>query len=338
MRERYFAPSQYHLNSMRRMQQELAWQGGDLGAWQSELRGRLRELVGGFPDERAPLEPVGLEREETDEYVRMRIVFAAEECADVPAHLLVPKGHEAPMPGMVCLQGHSPGMHISIGKPRDEQDRESIAGDRDFALQAVRNGFVALAVEQRCFGERAETELESTWDHTCLDAVFHSLLLGRTVIGERVWDVMRAVDLLQDQPEVDSARIGCMGNSGGGTVTFYAACLDERIALAVPSCSFCTYADSIMCIQHCGDNYIPGILREAEVGDLAGLIAPRRLVVVAGEEDEIFPIEGVRTAYGRAERIFREAGCPGNIRLVVGPDGHRFYAELTWPVIRELMP
>ena len=102
-------------------------------------------------------------------------------------------------------------------------------------------------------------------------------MLGKTVVGERVWDVMRGIDLLQEQPEVDAGRIACMGNSGGGTVTFYAACLEERIGLAVPSCMFCTYADSIMRIRHCGDNYLPGMLRVAEIGDLAGLIAPRRL-------------------------------------------------------------
>ena len=211
-------------------------------------------------------------------------------------------------------------------------------GDRDFALQAVRNGFVALALEQRCFGERAETIQEHRWEHSCLDAVFHSLMLGRTVVGERIWDVMRAIDLLQEQPEVDPERIACMGNSGGGTVTFYAACVEPRIKLAVPSCVFCTYADSIMRIQHCGDNYIPGILRVAEMGELAGLIAPRRLLIVAGETDDIFPIHGVKAAHETASEIFAAAGCADNVRLVAGPGGHRFYAGLAWPLIHEMMP
>ncbi|MCD6416474.1 MAG: acetylxylan esterase [Planctomycetes bacterium] len=338
MREnRYFSPSEYHVNLMRGTERRFAWQGGDFHEWQQALRERLTELLGGWPEEWDSFDVEEIEKEETNDCVRIKIVFTAEQCADVPAHLLVPKGADAPLPAMICLQGHTPGMHISLGRARDAHERASVEEDRDFAVQAVRHGFVALAMEQRCFGERAERKLESTWDHTCLDAVFHSLALGKTVLGERVWDVMRAVDLLQEQPEVDSERIACMGNSGGGTVTFYAACLERRIRLAVPSCSFCTYADSLMRIQHCGDNYIPGILKVAEMGDLAGLIAPRKLIVVAGQEDELFPIGGVRRAFETAQGIFAAAGCADNIRLLVGRGGHRFYADLAWPVIKEMI-
>ncbi|MCK4284228.1 MAG: acetylxylan esterase [Candidatus Brocadiae bacterium] len=337
MKQRFFAPSQYHLHLMATTEREFAWTGQDFPGWQKGLRARLRELIGGLPDRKVPLNVEEIEREETDEYVRLKIVFSAEECADVPAHLVVPKGVERPMPAMICLQGHTPGMHVSIGQAQDDRERDLIAGDRDFAVQAMRHGFVALAVEQRCFGERAEKLQEKRWEHPCLDAVFHSLMLGRTVLGERIWDVMCAIDLLQEQPEVDPDRIACMGNSGGGTVTFYAACLDPRIKLAVPSCSFCAYADSSMKIVHCGDCYIPGILRVAEMGEVAGLIAPRKLLVVAGEEDDISPVGGVRAAFETARGIFAAAGCEDAIRLIVGPEGHRFYAELAWPQIMEMV-
>jgi dienelactone hydrolase len=338
MTERFFSPSQCHMHVMSRTPRELAWTGQDFGPWQTALRARLRELIGDEPSEKLPVDVEEVDREETDDYVRMRILFTAEECSDVPAHLLVPKAGEGPFPAMVCLQGHSPGMHISIGEAHNDDERASIAGDRDFAVQAVRHGFVALALEQRCFGERAEQAQERRMPHGCQDAVMHALMLGRTVIGERVWDVSRGIDLLQEQPEVDRNRIACMGNSGGGTITFYAACLDERIKLALPSCSFCTYADSIMRIEHCADNYIPGILKVAETYELAGLVAPRRLLIVAGETDDIFPIDGVREAFEKAKAIFLAAGCEDNVRLVVGPEGHRFYADLAWPVIHEMMP
>lgn len=336
MSERFFVPSQYHLRLMEQTQREFAWRGQPFKEWQSALRERLVGLLGGFPDVCAPLDVEEIEREETDAYVRRKIVFVGEDRAHVPAHLLVPKKTDVPVPAMVCLQGHSPGMHISIGAARNDDERDSIKGDRDFALQAVRNGCVALAIEQRCFGERVESLQKMRSDHGCFDAVMHSLMLGRTMMGERVTDLMRGIDLLQQMPEVDPQRIGCMGNSGGGTVTFYGACVDQRIAVAVPSCSFCTYADSLMRIYHCADNYIPGILKVAEMGELAGLIAPRKLVAVAGQEDEIFPIHGVRKAFAAAQDIYRAAGCPENIKLVVGPGGHRFYAGQSWPLIRRM--
>ncbi len=337
MSEHHFVPSQYHRHLLESTTRELAWRGQPFEPWQRQLRSRLSELVGGFPEERVPLNVEELECEETGTYVRKKLVFTSEPFADVPAHLLVPAGAQGPLPAMICLQGHTTGMHISLGMARDDREKEYVAGDRDFAVQAVRNGFVALALEQRCFGERTETLQEKRSDHGCFDAVMHSLMLGRTMAAERTWDVMRAIDLLQELPEVDPKRIGCMGNSGGGTVTFYAGCLEERIQLAVVSCAFCTYADSIMRIHHCADNYIPRILKVAEMGELAGLIAPRKLLVVAGREDGIFPIAGVQEAFRTAREIFRAAGCPDNIELVVGEKGHQFYAEQSWPVIRRML-
>ena len=72
------------------------------------------------------------------------------------------------------------------------------------------------------------------------------------------------------------------------------------------------------------------------MGDLAGLIAPRPLVVVAGREDEIFPIRGVEETFETIRQIYRAAGAADRCSLVVGSEGHRFYADLAWPVFREL--
>jgi len=337
MRERFYVPSQLHRHLMATTRPEFAWNGGPFEAWKEQLLERFRPLVGEMPAEGGPLNVEELERQDMGAYVRTKIVFTAEPRADVPGYLLVPKDLDGPAPAMVCIQGHSPGAHLSVGIVRDEQDRESLAGDRDFALQAVRHGWCALAIEQRCFGERSETLQAQRSSHGCFDAVMHSLMLGRTMIGERVWDVMRGIELLQSVPEVDDARIACMGNSGGGTVTFYAQILDPRIQLGVVSCAFCTYADAIMSIYHCADNYLPGVLKVAEMGDLAGLIAPRKLLVVAGREDPIFPIDGVRRAYEQARAIFEAAGCPQNIEMLVGEDGHRFYAEMAWPLINRML-
>lgn len=338
MPKRHFAPSEYHLHLMEKTEREFAWDGQDFENWQAGLRRRFKELLGGFPAEQSPLHIEETEHVECEGFTRVRLVFRAEDHADVPAYLLVPEGRELPRPAMICLQGHAPGMHISVGVTHDEHERDLVAGDRDFALQAVREGFVALAVEQRCFGERAETNQEMRWDHPCLDAVFHALILGQTLIGERVRDVCRAVDLLEQRPEVDADHIACMGNSGGGKVSFYAACVEPRIELAVASCTFAQYADSSMRFRHCGDTYIPGILKVAEMGEIGGLIVPRNLIIVSGEHDAIFPVESARAGFRQAREIFAAAGCAENIRHVVGPEGHRFYADLAWPVIHELVP
>ncbi|HEX5324604.1 MAG TPA: alpha/beta hydrolase family protein [Capsulimonadaceae bacterium] len=334
--ERFFSPSQYHEAALKELRPSLSYRGQEFETWQKELRSAFCEKFG-WDDRRirVPLNVEEIERDETDSYIRRKLVFTSEPGSDVPCHLLVPKKAKMPAPAMICIQGHASGMHISIGQKKYPEDERSLEGDRDFALQAVREGYVALALESRAFCERAETLQKQRSQHGCEDAAMHALLLGRPLACERAWDVSRAIDFLETIPEVDSDRIGCMGNSGGGTTTFYAACVDNRIKLALPSCSFCTYADSIFRIYHCTDNFIPGIMTVADVGDLAGLIAPRKLLIVAGRDDEIFPIEGVKKAFEKARQIYRAAGQPQNIRLIVGEGGHRFYAAPTWPVVRE---
>ena len=92
-----------------------------------------------------------------------------------------------------------------------------------------------------------------------------------------------------------------------------------------------------MSIYHCADNYIPGLLKYAEMSDIMGLVAPRPVVIVAGKEDGIFPIKGVRKAFQDLKRIYRALDAEEHCHLVIGEGGHRFYAKEAWPVMmREL--
>lgn len=309
----------------------------DFAAWRDELAATLRRLVGVTP-EPAPLDLRVEYEQEHEEFLERRFIFIAEANAQVPCHLLIPKAKRGPHPVVICLQGHTTGMHISLGRPKYDGDEQSIAGGRDFALRIVREGYAALVLEQRCFGEREDqrpTERRSLRNR-CHHATMTALLLGRTMIGERTWDISRAIDALAAFSEVDLERIACMGNSGGGTTTYYAACLDPRIRVAMPSCAVCTYKDSIGRIDHCSDNYLPGALQYFEMGDLAGLIAPRPLIVVAGKDDPIFPLHGVEENFETIRRIYEKAGAPEQCRLVVGDGGHQFYPDDAWPVFHAL--
>ena len=88
-----------------------------------------------------------------------------------------------------------------------------------------------------------------------------------------------------------------------------------------------------MSIYHCADNYVPGLLKYAEMADIMGLFAPKPLVIVAGEKDPIFPIAATRKAFRDLKRIYKAAGAESHCHLVVGKEGHRFYAEDAWPVM-----
>lgn len=308
----------------------------DYEKWKKKLKETFIELLGDMPISVNPNLTVGWERE-TEFYLEKRIVFDTEPDASVPCHLLIPKEGKAPYPLVICLQGHSTGMHISMGRPIYEGDEEDVkGGDRDFALQIVRQGYAALCIEQRGFGERKCERDKFLWKNTtCEHPAMVALLMGRTLLGERAWDVSRAIDVMESFPEIDMEKIAMMGNSGGGTATYYTACLEPRIKVVMPSCSVCSFDRSIIMRRHCDCNYVPKMAKYMDMGEMAAMIAPRPLIIVAGEEDQGFRIDGTEKVFEVIKAIYEKEGAPDNCKLIKGPEGHRFYADLAWPAFND---
>jgi dienelactone hydrolase len=312
----------------------MAYAGGEVGAWQAKLRPKLAGLLGETPAPRVDLHAHRQWARQTELGAIEKIVFTSEPYCDVPAYVCIPHDFPEPHTWMICVQGHETCMHNSIGVEYDDETTPiEIVDDRDFALGCMRHGVAALCIEQRAFGLREEQAMSGHAGVRCHDATMHALMLGRTMLGERVFDVDRAIDYLATRADVDPARIGVMGNSGGGTTSVFTAATLPRVSFAMPSCYFCTFRDSILSINHCMDNYVPGLLRYAEMADVLGLFAPKPVVIVAGSADEIFPIAGTQRAFVDLQRIYAAAGAGDRCRLVIGAGGHRFYADDAWPVL-----
>lgn len=330
-------PSIFNLEILRSTAPACRYKDGDSFAeWQSEAREKLASLLGMDKINKAKDNRFTIEyRREEEGYVEYRFTLESEPGYKFPCVMRVPKGVKVPMPVILTLQGHSTGMHISLGKPIFDGDANSInGGDRDFVVRAVKEGYAAIAIEQRNFGECGG---KVTGGPDCYVSSMCALLTGRTTIGERVADVSCVIDAVTEHFDfIDSNKIVLMGNSGGGTATFYAAAIDRRISLAMPSCAVCTYKHSIGAMHHCACNFVPNIANYFDMGDIAGLIAPRKLVIVNGKEDNIFPDDGVKETYTIVERLYEKAGAPDGCALVTGPLGHRFYADLAWPVAKKL--
>ena len=317
------------------------WNGEeDIRLWQAQTRDTLTGLLGLNRIAEAAAFPVmEIELDRIDEHLgarEIRFRFVTEDRVTVPCHLVIPHGAIGPLPVVLCLQGHSKGMHISLGRPKYPGDEETChGGDRDFCARAVKEGICAVAIEQRCFGESGGTPNGPD----CRQASMRALLLGRTVIGERVWDIMRCIDVLcaHFTEYIDPDRILCLGNSGGGTATVYAAALDERIKVSVPSCAVSTFADSIGAMLHCECNFVPGIANCFDMGDLCAMTAPRALVVVSGARDPIFPLDGAKECVAIGAKAYDAYGVPERIAHVIGDGEHRFYADDSWPTIHRML-
>jgi len=307
----------------------------DFTAWQDRCRVKLADLLG-LPLETCDDDFTVEYEKDCGGYTDTRFIFQSEPGYYVPCHFLTPANmpSSGKLPVAICLQGHSKGMHLSLGYVRYPGEENAETNEIPRAVRAVKEGYCALALEQRNFGECGG----SPEGPCCYEATGANLLIGRTTVGERVWDVMRAIDVIEKYfMQADMSKVICYGNSGGGTATFYSACMDSRIGYAMPSCSVCSFDHSIGAMRHCICNYIPGIRRYFDMGELSGLIAPRPLVIVTGGDDDTFPLSGAEKSYEEAVRLYKAAGAPDNVKLVVGNGGHRFYADEAWPVLNALI-
>jgi len=177
---------------------------------------------------------------------------------------------------------------------------------KDYPIQLVHRGFIVIVPEMLGLGDRrlAQDRDRPPEANSCARLATNLLAAGKTLLGQRVREMMDCVDYLIASDAVIPERIGCMGFSGGGLVLAMTAAIDERIRASVISGYTNTYRDSILAKPHCFDNYIPGILNIAEMPDLFSLVAPRALFIESGLDDLGFPIDGVRRAIEQLQTVY----------------------------------
>ncbi|AIQ40345.1 alpha/beta hydrolase family protein [Paenibacillus sp. FSL R7-0312] len=310
------------------------------GEWRAKLTASFTGRLGGFPEERAALAPVLLERVACNGYIRERVEITTYEGLRMAMYLLIPgQPLSSPCPAVLAIHGHGYGSREITGLNPDGSQRQGDPGlHKDFAVSLVKQGFVVAAPEVLGFGDRRLAEdLESgePGRNSCFRLSSALLMAGQTMAGYRIYESMRALDYLLTREEVNGERLGIMGISGGGLVAGFTAALDQRISCAVVSGYANTFADSILTRNHCLDNYIPGILLEAEMPDLLGLIAPRGLFLESGDTDPLFGPAGAKQALDRLEAIYNAAGHGGQVEADFFVGGHEIHGEPAYAWLRK---
>ena len=298
---------------------------GEFPAWKEQARSKLRELMG-HPFAEVGLSPEVVHEETARGITIQKVKYATQPYMNVVALLAFPEGsaEDAPRPAMVCLPGHGAGKVGSIGfawTPNHET----------YGIDLAARGFVTITLDQFGFGERIPRA-----DHWMPgpEGVYMRVpqMLGLSAIGLRAWDVVRTIDFLETLPFVDKANIGCVGNSGGGMTTSFAAAVDERIRAAVISGYFCSWLYSIISLAHCPCNYMPHLMEYFTIADIVAMRAPQPTFIVSGEKDKIFPQAGVQEAYKIAQQAYELAGAPENLGIhVMSKTYHRFSGEKSYP-------
>jgi dienelactone hydrolase len=305
------------------------WTGIDsLETWlaqRQEMRRDLMDMLGLWPEpERTDLKATVTGTLEGDGFVVEKVHFQSLPGLYVTANLYRPMAPGGPRPGILYACGHAAVRTngVSCGNKTAYQHH---------GIWLARHGYVALLIDTLQLGE-----IEGVHHGTHRLGQWWWNARGYTPAGVEAWNSIRAIDYLSQRPEVDPQRLGMTGRSGGGSYTWTAAALDDRIRVAAPVAGITDLRDQVVhgvVDGHC-DCMFPLNLRRWDFPQLASLLAPRPLLVVNTDSDTIFPLDGVMRVHRRLREVYGWHGASAELGLVIAPGPHQDTQDLQVPVLR----
>jgi len=270
---------------------------------------------------------------------RLLIDYAVGESERTPAYLLIPEpARPAPdrpsegapptrCPGILAIHQHAGQFFLGKSEPAGLSANPMY----HYGLELCRRGYIVLCPDLPGFEDRRPPEYRRA-EGTAPDGGDYErflatrlLLEGSSLKARYTFELVRGLDLLQSLEIVDKDRLGVIGHSLGGQETFWLTWFEARVRAAVCSCGLGTLKTLLRDqINHNMAMYLPGLLRVADMDALVADLAPCPFMLTAGEEDRIFPIDGVRQIVAAAQAAYTRAGVPDQFRAILFPGGHGF--------------
>src|SRR3989454_10119672 len=277
------------------------------------VREEILQILGGLPDYNGPLHARIAGRIQAEGYAIEKVIFESLPGFFITANLYRPN-QAGRYPAVLLQAGHT-----QEGKPEAQM----------VAANLAMKGFVALTYDPVGQGEREQTFIRqlgrplaggSVNEH--VQAGAQSILIGESVARYFIWDAKRAVDYLISRRDVDAARIGCAGCSGGGALTTYVGALDPRVKAVAPACYINSYRLLFRGPNPDSEMSLRGFLTNGlDIADLVELSAPTPWLLLATAADYFTP-EGARLAYTEARRWYSLYGAEDKVRFFIGPGPH----------------
>ncbi|NPV06907.1 MAG: hypothetical protein HPY83_02955 [Anaerolineae bacterium] len=225
----------------------------------------------------------------------------------VTANLYLPVSGKSPYPAVIYLNGHS-----YTQKTASQYHCQHLA----------KLGFVTLVLDTIEYWEMFGTH-HGPYSH----GQYQWLSRGYTPAGVEMWNAVRGVDLLQSRSEVDPDRIGAMGNSGGGAITWFLGAADERVGAVAPNCGTATLSTQI--IDRTVDDHCDCMLwintYRWDLPDIGALIAPRALLISVAEGDYLYSTDSMKECFQRIRAVYELLGREDRVALIETPGPHGYH-------------
>jgi len=294
----------------------------------AEIREALLDILGRPQVTRAPLAPQVLEEVELPNAIRRKVSYGSEPGERISAYLFLPKGLRGRAPAVICL-------HQTVTQGKDEPAGITGSPDLAFCPQLVAQGYVALAPDAVCFGERYHAG--EPYHHYGDATPFAERHPEWSLMGKMVFDVGVAVDYLQTLDCVDSKRIACLGHSHGAYGTIFAMALEPRLQAGIASCGFTTLRSDptperwwrlTALMPRLGFWEQDIAQTPLDFQHILALIAPRAFFNSTALADACFPhTDNVPALMEDVRRVYALYGAADRLEEYAFPGEHAFPAE-----------
>ena len=283
-------------------------------SYRDSVRARCRQVLGPLPG-RTPLRAQVVGQLARPGFRIEKIIYESTPHHHVTANLYVPDG-----------PGRWPTVLLPCGH---EAEAKATVSYQQTAMLFATHGFAVLVPDPVSQGERLQlTDAAGkplarggTTEHTLLNA--QAALVGHNLPAAELWDNIRGLDYLATRPDVDTARFGCLGNSGGATQTAYLLALEPRLKVTA-LCSYVAAGERNLELNGPADGCVmlpdAGRLR-LDLADWPLAFAPKPLLLLAGRYDFV-DYNSIETAHAEIGSIYQALGRPQQHQLFTAEDGH----------------
>ncbi len=279
-------------------------------ARQEWVNKKLAMIIGPFP-EKSPLHPRITGVIKRDGYRIEKIAFESFPNYYVTGCLYIPEKVKGRIPAILNVIGHN-----------QESFRNELY--QVININLVNKGMIVFAIDPPGQGEHVQLYEDSVkFSAAGYSVIEHCyvgnqcFLSGTSYAKYFIWDGIRAIDYLVSRKEVDPARIGVTGFSGGGTITTYIAAFDQRVKVAIP-CSWSTASRRQLETKGAQDaesEFYRGLAEGITLEDLTEVRAPKPTLMTFTSRDEYLTLQGAQEAYQESKKAFEALGYKDNLQF-----------------------
>ncbi len=330
----------------------------NLDAWRKQAKNKLLDRLG-IPNI-GPMPTATIVKEsEYDGLHIQELTWQLPYGRPTEAIVLKPANASGKLPGILAFHDHGGNKYFGtrkITKTSDVQHPMMVAHQRDYyegrawANELAKRGYVVMVSDAFPFASRrvmmqdipermrdglsddnpesqSNIDAYNKWagqhEHIMAKSLFSA---GTTWPGVFFAEDQKALDILCSRSDVDAAKIGCCGLSGGGMRTVFMGGIDPRIKCAIPVGFMTTWKDFVLykSFTHTWMTYVPILPNEMDFPEILGLRTPLPTLVLNDSNDQLYTLPEMQRADDILKAVYKKAGAEKKYKCSFYPGPHKF--------------